>query len=327
MCLIQAGQYKYKLNAQYLRLFGVHSDVNDAHRAGASRLKKKKTLISENLTSLRVVFILARVKQGCVSTLVSKSGHCGLFVEELENNRSVHWLRQGDKESGEELLKRAYQQAADEGTLGLAFSASGSLGIRRPAGMAPSTFRVSGFRRGTLRSELVSFLNAAGWRDTEVVSASMRKDYMITLVRARPPCNSLLAPWCYVMPQRTVDYWVPAAKSKPLVKLADSAMRFTPKESETPSAFTVAERNVCALIRNEDSDGSGRDGPQRPGGPAMLRRCADSWVEKLWVYDGQQRWSWKLHVRSNGSGFCQSPQDSDRRSHSQDSGGGKDDDP
>ena len=91
----------------------------------------------------------ARVKKGCVSALVSKSGHCGLFVKEFENNGSVHWLRQGDKEPGEESLKRAYQQAADErGTP--AFSASGSLGIRRSDVMAPSTFRVSGFRRGTL---------------------------------------------------------------------------------------------------------------------------------------------------------------------------------
>ena len=73
----------------------------------------------------------ARVKKGCVSTLVSKSGHCGLFVKEFENKGSVHWLRQGDKEPGEEFLKRAYQQASDEGTPGLAFSASGSLGIRR----------------------------------------------------------------------------------------------------------------------------------------------------------------------------------------------------
>ena len=32
---------QYKLNAQFLRLFGVHSDVNDAHRAGANRLKNK----------------------------------------------------------------------------------------------------------------------------------------------------------------------------------------------------------------------------------------------------------------------------------------------
>ena len=43
----------------------------------------------------------------------------------------MHWLRQGDKESGEEFLTRAYQQAAAEGAPGLACSASGSLGIRR----------------------------------------------------------------------------------------------------------------------------------------------------------------------------------------------------
>ena len=57
----------------------------------------------------------------------------------------------------------------------------------------------------------------------------------------------------------TVETWVPAAESKPPVKLADSAMRFTPKESGSPSAFTVAARNVFAVIESDDSDGSGRD--------------------------------------------------------------------
>ena len=33
---------QYKLNAQSLRLFGLHRDVNDAHRAGANRLQKQK---------------------------------------------------------------------------------------------------------------------------------------------------------------------------------------------------------------------------------------------------------------------------------------------
>ena len=98
---------------------------------------------------------------------------------------------------------------------------------------------------------MISFLTASGWRDTEAVWLQMRKDCMMTLVR-RPPRNSLLAPWCYVMPQDDVipvENWVPAAKSKPLAKLADSSMRFTPKEFESLSAFTVAEQNVCALIR------------------------------------------------------------------------------
>ena len=41
MCLIEAGQYKYKLNAQYLRLFGLHIDVNDSYSVDANRLQNK----------------------------------------------------------------------------------------------------------------------------------------------------------------------------------------------------------------------------------------------------------------------------------------------
>ena len=39
---------QYKLNAQSLRLFGLHSDVNDAHRAGAHRLLNKQKFRSES---------------------------------------------------------------------------------------------------------------------------------------------------------------------------------------------------------------------------------------------------------------------------------------
>ena len=35
------GTVQYKLNAQSLRLFVLHSDVNDVHRAGANRLQNK----------------------------------------------------------------------------------------------------------------------------------------------------------------------------------------------------------------------------------------------------------------------------------------------
>ena len=34
---------QYKLNAQSLRLFGLHRDVNDAHRGSANRLQNKQT--------------------------------------------------------------------------------------------------------------------------------------------------------------------------------------------------------------------------------------------------------------------------------------------
>ena len=35
---------QYKLNAQSLRLFGLHRDVNDAHRAGTNRLQNNKQM-------------------------------------------------------------------------------------------------------------------------------------------------------------------------------------------------------------------------------------------------------------------------------------------
>ena len=39
---------QYKLNAQSLRLFGLHRDVNDAHRASANRLQNKTNLLQKD---------------------------------------------------------------------------------------------------------------------------------------------------------------------------------------------------------------------------------------------------------------------------------------
>ena len=43
---------QYKLNAQSLRLFGLHSDVNYAHRAGANRLQNKQIKVPSKHMSL-----------------------------------------------------------------------------------------------------------------------------------------------------------------------------------------------------------------------------------------------------------------------------------
>ena len=43
---------QYKLNAQSLRLFGLHSDVNDAHRADANRLQNKNKTFLQLFTPL-----------------------------------------------------------------------------------------------------------------------------------------------------------------------------------------------------------------------------------------------------------------------------------
>ena len=58
---------QYKVNAQSLRLFGLHRDVNDPHRAGANRLQKKKTnkLVRGGAQVAHRVPQLSDVGQGC----------------------------------------------------------------------------------------------------------------------------------------------------------------------------------------------------------------------------------------------------------------------
>ena len=41
---------QYKLNAQSLRLFGLHRDVNDAHRASANRLQNKNKQVKRKVS-------------------------------------------------------------------------------------------------------------------------------------------------------------------------------------------------------------------------------------------------------------------------------------
>ena len=48
VCVLNLGSaVQNKLHAQFLRLFSLHDDVNDAHRAGANRLQNKKTHVEQ----------------------------------------------------------------------------------------------------------------------------------------------------------------------------------------------------------------------------------------------------------------------------------------
>ena len=68
----------YKLYAQSLRLFGLHRDVNDAHRAGANRLLNKQTLHP------KAVYDLKQLMSKAVETRATLTGEhtdtlpCGL---------------------------------------------------------------------------------------------------------------------------------------------------------------------------------------------------------------------------------------------------------
>ena len=122
--MVSLDIYKYRLNAQYLRLFGLHRDVNDAHRAGANRLQNKKTSLdiktafdeaqdrgtwqkSEKAKTPMGEIISALLRQMC--GLEGKA-----MFERVESNFSLNrCLRQGSVAAPRLLQKMATQLPAN----------------------------------------------------------------------------------------------------------------------------------------------------------------------------------------------------------------------
>ena len=78
---------QYKLNAQSLRLFGLHRDVNDAHRAGANRLQNKQTMLNEANMDFRNPGLPHSVVKHAQSTSVRE------LIQKIENHPNRHALQ------------------------------------------------------------------------------------------------------------------------------------------------------------------------------------------------------------------------------------------
>ena len=86
---------QYKLNAQSLRLFGLHRDVNDAHRAGANRLQnKKQTELWEKMGKN------AKLKKR------QKWSYEKLHLDNARKLRGIYFINPEDKEF-KEIIKNA----------------------------------------------------------------------------------------------------------------------------------------------------------------------------------------------------------------------------
>ena len=151
-----------------------------------------------------------------------------------------------EKEDGPAFLARVREQSIEEGVPGVAFSASGSIGLRRRKCEIASTFKISEFKCGTARSSIITFAATHGWKEAQVVSTSVRKQWLHVTLKARPPEGDLQPPWSYLLSDGsciTFEPWVPNARTKPLVKLATPSMR-VPAENldKGKSAITPAVR-------------------------------------------------------------------------------------
>jgi len=107
--------------------------------------------------------------------LLASSGADGLFIKDFTGSGTVEWQRPLPGELPRAFLDRIVRLSMQQRLPGLAFSASGSLGLRRVAGALPSCFVANGFKCGTPRSSLLAWLLAQGWRDVDLSSTTNRR--------------------------------------------------------------------------------------------------------------------------------------------------------
>ena len=82
---------QHKLNAQSLRLFGLHRDVNDAHRAAANRLQTKKQQQQQAQTGVSCFFLATFSSSPVVDMSVHGDHHSGAAKRRRDRRLRMHW--------------------------------------------------------------------------------------------------------------------------------------------------------------------------------------------------------------------------------------------
>jgi len=187
----------------------------------------------------RFISCTIRIKKSALGHFMAASGSTPLLYKDFTNSLSVQWVKPQDGESGEAHLTRAYQLSLESNCQGLAFSSTGSLGMRVPKGESQICYRVSGLKCGTARSQVQKFLADRGWREVAVISTTARKDKLVAIIRAMPPSGEVIPPWSYELPNGSnvdVEIWMPAKDSRPLAKDGTSAMRVPTADAAAAAA-------------------------------------------------------------------------------------------
>ena len=163
-----------------------------------------------------------RVKDSAGQAMVDGSGEHGLLIKDFSTSGSVEWLKPKDGESGPDFLARSRQYALDQRRPGLAFSASGSIGIRRPAGYVRATFSISGLLRGTTDDQIATVLADEHWTEVFVQDLRPAGKRLRATFKAIPPSTGPTGPWQYTMAngqELRIEAYHPFKKLQPLKTL------------------------------------------------------------------------------------------------------------
>ena len=114
----------------------------------------------------------ARARTEACGGLLASSGMAGLFIKDFTNSGTVEWQKLTPGEQPRAFFGRILRLSEQQHLVGLAFSASGSLELRRAQGEIPSCFVANGLTCGTPRSALLAFLVAQQWRQVALSSTA-----------------------------------------------------------------------------------------------------------------------------------------------------------
>ncbi len=188
-----------------------------------------------------ILSVNVRVEKLHVATIDRASGVSGFLARELPADGapqttfgSIKWMKQSEDETKPELLKRARQEAEKlNPCLGLAFSNTGSIGLRRTEGTCETSWRVSGLPKSVSIAQFASWLRDNDWANVAIDS-----------IRRRTSKNGVSFIFRGIGPNKPGETRVAQAVATLEVPLANGETTFVDFEPFRPQSKPRAFRNL-----------------------------------------------------------------------------------
>ena len=136
------------------------------HAAGQAFVDVFSPKILAEGTDHECISALLRVKQSAAAEVLASSGLAHVYLKPLESSPagSIKWLKPVSEESPIDFATRVRQQAEGAAVCrGVAFSSTGSLGLRLDPNSQARQWRIVGMRFSTSHDQVLKFLRDHGW--------------------------------------------------------------------------------------------------------------------------------------------------------------------
>lgn len=191
---------------------------------------------------------MLRAKQSVANQTYAASGLAGVFIKPLDfcPAGAIKWMKQADGEKMFDFALRVHQQTEAAATCrGVAFSATGSLGLREDPRSQARHWRVTGLRYTSTHDQVLKILQDQGWKVEwcEQFGSGFRPTWVARAIpQSKDEVFSFLANCGDETLHIEIAPWLPrsrrANKARPLV---DSKSTF--RQPEGPDKQAAATKN------------------------------------------------------------------------------------